>query len=132
MIRLLRSSALALLFATVLPQAPADLFIYASAHAADPSIPSWVAASCCGPKDVHRLRPDQIRDLGDHYEIDGYPESIPKTYAGVLNDEIKNSQDGNYWAFYKLGGERECAPEAPSACSTSGPQLYCLFIPMAI
>jgi hypothetical protein len=132
MIRFIRSSALSILFATVLPQAPADLFVYASAMAADPSIPSWIAAACCGPKDVHKLRPDQVHDLGDRYEIDGYPESIPKTYSGAMNNEIKNSQDGDYWAFFKIGGEKECSHEPGGACWTARPQMYCLFIPMAI
>jgi hypothetical protein len=130
--RLLRSSALALLFATVLPQAPADLFIYASAQAADPTIPSWVAASCCGPSDARRLRADQVYDQGDYYVVDGYNEPIPKRYANTPNNAIRPSQDGDYWIFYSSHeagwtGSPEGGHWWQNAAQSG---VYCFFVPM--
>jgi hypothetical protein len=133
--RLLRSSALALLFATVMPQAPADLFVYASAQAADPAIPSWVAASCCGPKDLHHLRPDQVTDMGNYYVVDGYNSPVRKTWGnGTLNDQIKPSQDGGYWAFFSTSAPGWTgSPEATHETWEDARQsFFCLFIPMAI
>lgn len=134
MSRFLRSVGLALLFATVLPQSPADLFVYASALADDPSIPSLVQASCCGPKDVHHLRPDQVSDMGSYYIIEGYNEPIPKTFKnGVMNDHIKPSQDGDYWAFFSsTPGHWESNMYTRSkSWENTFQDLYCLFIPMA-
>lgn len=132
---LLRSSALALLFSSVLPFAAPDLFIYKSAQAENaPSIPSWVQATCCGPKDVHHLRPDQVSDMGDYYIIDGFNEPIPKVFKnGVMNDHIKPSQDGDYWAFFSsTPGHWESNMYTRSkSWENTFQDLYCLFIPMA-
>ena len=131
-----KSTALALLFSTVLPFAAPDIFIYKSAYSAEgPTIPSWVAASCCGPKDVHRLTPDQVTDLGDYYEIEGYPEKIPKVFAnGVQNDRIKPSQDGDYWAFWSDEPAHWSGNQYNNKLNwnESRHDFYCLFIPMSI
>jgi hypothetical protein len=57
-------------------------------------VPAWVKTECCGPKDAHRLRPDQLRrnSAGD-YVVDVYPEPIPARRA-------LPSQDGDYWVFF--------------------------------
>jgi hypothetical protein len=129
--RLLRSSVLALLFSTVLPQAPADLFVYASALASEPSIPSWVTASCCGPKDLHHLRADQVYDQGDYYVVDGYHERIPKSYNHTPNDRIKPSQDGDYWVFYSESPAGWTgSPEGGHWWANATQDFYCLFVPM--
>ena len=113
---LLRSTALAVLFASVLPFAAPDLFVYKSAHAeaqATPAIPDWIKASCCGPSDVHRLRPDQVRqtDDGKYWIVEGYHEPVPAARA-------EPSHDSDYWIFY-----RDVPPDAQSG-------VYCFFIPM--
>jgi hypothetical protein len=45
-------------------------------------IPAWVKTECCGPKDAHHLRPDQVRrnEAGD-YVVDIYPDPIPAGMA---------------------------------------------------
>lgn len=93
--RWLRSTALALLFSSVLPFAAPDLFIYKSAHAeVSPQIPDWGATSCCGPQDAHKLRADQVyRNDNGTWHADGYPSEVP-------NEVAMPSQDGNAWAFY--------------------------------
>jgi hypothetical protein len=74
-------------------------------------VPAWVKAACCGPEDVHHLRPDQVHRVSDdYYMVDGYNNRIPARAA-------LPSQDGDYWIFYKddAGGQ-------------SG--VYCFFVPM--
>lgn len=131
--RVLFSTALALLFATVLPQGPVEIFIYASAHADEPSIPSWVAASCCGPQDAHKLRADQIQDRGDSYVIEGIERPIPKVIGGSLNTQVKTSQDGNYWAFYRNYPAHEASNQYTQGTyhEDAYQSVYCLFVPMA-
>lgn len=110
--RLLRSTALALLFSSVMPCPSPDLFIYRSAYAAEPSIPDWIQASCCGPQDVHRLRVDQVHRRDDGwYLVDGYNQAIAPQKA-------QPSQDSNYWIFYRDDGHG----------SQSG--VFCFFEPM--
>jgi hypothetical protein len=75
-------------------------------------VPDWVKAACCGPEDVHHLRPDQVHRISDdYYMVDGYQHRIP------ARDALP-SQDGDYWIFYKDndGGTQ------------SG--VYCFFVPM--
>jgi hypothetical protein len=75
-------------------------------------VPTWVKAACCGPQDVHHLRPDQVhRVSADYYQVDGYHSRIPVQVASP-------SQDGDYWIFYRdnIGGNQ------------SG--VYCFFVPM--
>lgn len=133
---LIQTSALTTLMATVLPFAAPDFFIYKSAYSAEgPSIPSWVAASCCGPKDAHKLRADQVYDMGDYYIVDGIQEKINKTYSnGHQNETIKPSQDGDYWAFYSNSAAGWVgSPEMTHEHWEDGRQnVYCLFIPMSI
>jgi hypothetical protein len=45
-------------------------------------VPAWVKTVCCGPNDVHRVRPEQIRRnaTGD-YVVDIYPFPIPARMA---------------------------------------------------
>lgn len=89
-------------------------------------VPAWVKASCCGPADAHHLRPDQVHRVSDeYYEVDGYKRKIPAQQA-------LPSQDGEYWIFYREGGEKQCAPEAPGGkCWTEDQSgVYCFFVPM--
>jgi hypothetical protein len=75
-------------------------------------VPGWVKSSCCGPEDVHHLRPDQVHRVSDDfYMVDGYRYRIPARQA-------LPSQDGDYWIFYRDDG--------------SGGQstVYCFFVPM--
>ena len=76
-------------------------------------VPQWVKASCCGPEDVHHLRPDQVHRISDdYYMVDGYSNRIPVRVA-------LPSQDGDYWVFYR--------DNANGSQST----VYCFFVPMA-
>lgn len=75
-------------------------------------VPPWVKAACCGPEDVHHLRPDQVHRVSDdYYMVDGYNQRIPASSA-------LPSQDGDYWIFYRD--------------NASGTQsgVYCFFVPM--
>ena len=75
-------------------------------------VPGWVKAACCGPDDVHHLRPEQVHRVSDDfYMVDGYRYRIPARAA-------LPSQDGDYWIFYRDDG--------------SGGQstVYCFFVPM--
>jgi hypothetical protein len=57
-------------------------------------VPEWVKTECCGPKDAHHLRPDQVRrNAAGDYVVDIYPDPIP---AGTALP----SQDGDYWLFF--------------------------------
>jgi hypothetical protein len=76
-------------------------------------VPAWVKDACCGPDDVHHLRPEQVHRISDdYYRVDGYPKIIPARVA-------LPSQDGDYWIFYKDDG-------AGGAQSL----VYCFFVPM--
>jgi hypothetical protein len=75
-------------------------------------VPAWVKDACCGPDDVHHLRPDQVHRVSDdYYMVDGYPNRIPTR-------NVQPSQDGDYWIFY-----RDYGGGAWSA-------VYCFFVPM--
>jgi hypothetical protein len=116
--RLLRSTAICAFLAAV-PFAAPDLFIYKSAQAAnEPGIPSWIQASCCGPSDAHRLRPEQVHDMDEYYLVDGYHEKISHKIA-------QPSQDGDYWIFYSE------YPGMPNGSPESQSHVYCFFVPMA-
>lgn len=57
-------------------------------------VPAWVKTECCGPKDAHHLRPDQVRrNAPGDYVVDIYPVPIPAHIA-------LPSQDGDYWLFF--------------------------------
>ena len=57
-------------------------------------VPAWVKTACCGPNDVHHLRPEQIRrNAAGDYAADIYPWPIPAHMA-------LPSQDGEYWLFF--------------------------------
>jgi len=57
-------------------------------------VPAWVKTACCGPNDVHHLRPEQIRrNAAGEYVVDIYPWPIPAHMA-------LPSQDGDYWLFF--------------------------------
>ena len=57
-------------------------------------VPAWVKTECCGPKDAHHLRPDQVRrNAAGDYVVDIYPDPIPAHMA-------LPSQDGDYWLFF--------------------------------
>ena len=76
-------------------------------------VPSWVRAICCGPNDVHHLRPDQVSLRGDGYHIEGYPDAIPESNA-------QPSPDGEYWAFYRA---------VSTDAGVSYSNIYCFFTP---
>ncbi|MFZ0206945.1 MAG: hypothetical protein WAL59_12655 [Roseiarcus sp.] len=85
----------------------------ASAHdqwANGDPVPGWVKQACCGPDDVHHLRPDQVQATPDGWRVDGYPELIP------IGDE-QPSPDGEYWIFYRT---------LPNGDKT---RVYCFFTP---
>jgi hypothetical protein len=70
------------------------------------TVPAWVMNACCGPNDVHHLRPEQVgRNAAGDYIVDIYPRPIP---AGLALP----SQDGDYWLFfyenYGLYGRIRC------------------------
>ena len=45
-------------------------------------VPAWVKTECCGPKDAHHLRPDQVRrNAAGDYVVDIYPDPIPAHIA---------------------------------------------------
>lgn len=73
-------------------------------------VPSWVKAVCCGPQDVHHLRPEQVELKSDGYHIEGYPDAIPE-------DHSQPSLDGDFWAFYQ---------EYPNGQFS---KIYCFFVP---
>jgi hypothetical protein len=86
---------------------------------ADP-VPDWIKTSCCGKADAHHLRPEQVHDMGDWYEVDGYHGNggrIPRIRATP-------SQDGEYWIFYGEG-------HALSGGDPIQSGVYCFFVPMA-
>ena len=79
-------------------------------------VPEWVARSCCGPSDAHRLNPDQVHRVAGGYLIDGYPKTI-------LDAQVLPSEDGEYWAFYS---------EFVDADGAKGfTDVYCFFVPAA-
>ena len=75
------------------------LTLFRTAHAHDrwdngEPVPAWVKTECCGPKDAHRLRPNQVRrNAAGDYVVDIYPDPIPARRA-------LPSQDGDYWLFF--------------------------------
>jgi hypothetical protein len=57
-------------------------------------VPAWVKTVCCGPNDVHHVRPEQVRrNTAGDYVVDIYPFPIPARAA-------LPSQDGDYWLFF--------------------------------
>ena len=75
-------------------------------------VPGWVKAACCGPEDVHHLRPDQVHRVSDdYYMVDGYHYRIPAR-------EALPSQDGDYWIFYRDDGDGQQST------------VYCFFVPV--
>jgi hypothetical protein len=75
-------------------------------------VPQWVKQACCGPDDVHHLRPDQVHRISDnYYMVDGYFKKIP------VADALP-SQDADYWIFYK---------DNKSGSQTG---VFCFFVPM--
>jgi hypothetical protein len=85
----------------------------ASAHdqwANGEPVPAWVKRACCGPDDVHHLRPDQVQQTHDGWRVDGYPDLIP---IGLEQP----SPDGEYWIFYRT---------LPNGDKT---RVYCFFTP---
>lgn len=57
-------------------------------------VPDWVRDACCGPSDVHHLAPNQVHLVPTGYRIDGVREVVP--FSKTLE-----SQDGDYWIFYR-------------------------------
>jgi hypothetical protein len=77
----------------------ATLALFQTAHAHDrwdngEQVPAWVKTECCGPKDAHHLRPEQIRrNAAGDYVVDIYPFPVPARLA-------LPSQEGEYWLFF--------------------------------
>lgn len=116
--RFLRTTAIGLALGFFLPvPSPVTGIVFNPAAYADETgkIPDWIKSSCCGPADMHHLRPDQVhRSSDDYYSVDGYVLPIPAAQA-------LPSQDGDYWIFYRDNGA--------NGGGQSG--VYCFFIPMA-
>jgi hypothetical protein len=104
-----RLFALPLLLVSLPPLSPA------AAHdvGSDGSpVPAWIKQACCGPSDVHHLRPDQVhRVSSEFYAVDGYFTPVPAKIA-------LPSPDGDYWIFYK---------DNKSGTQTG---VFCFFVPM--
>jgi hypothetical protein len=73
-------------------------------------VPPWVKASCCGPQDVHHLRPGAVHVMADGYHIDGLDTIVPIARA-------LPSPDGSYWGFWNAGAEPK-------------PVIFCFFAPV--
>ena len=83
------SLALAALFALPMKDALAH-----DSWSSGQRVPSWVRSACCGPKDAHRLQPEQVgRNAAGDYVVSIYPWPIPARMA-------LPSQDGDYWVFF--------------------------------
>jgi hypothetical protein len=69
--------------AMVTPAAALALFQTAHAHdhwGSGEQVPAWVKTECCGPNDVHHLRPEQVRrNAAGDYVVDIY--SVPRPGA---------------------------------------------------
>ncbi len=65
-------------------------------------VPAWVKAECCGPRDVHHLRPSAVHIAVDGYHVDGLRSVIP--FSRTLP-----SPDGQYWGFWNSIGEPDPA-----------------------
>jgi hypothetical protein len=80
-------------------------------------VPSWVKAACCGPEDVHHLKPEDVQivehDGHQWWRIAGYHADLPY-------DRALPSQDGDYWIFYR---DNDGTFQSP---------VYCFFAPMAM
>jgi hypothetical protein len=87
-------------------------------------VPAWIKQSCCGAADAHHLRPEQVHDYGDWYEIDGYFANGGK----ISRAKVLPSQDGEYWAFWAdYPAQAGMMGNQPASQST----VYCFFVPMA-
>jgi hypothetical protein len=87
-------------------------------------VPAWVKASCCGAADAHHLRPDQVHDYGDWYEVDGYTGNGGKISKRI----VLPSQDGDYWIFYADYPTYQGMSGRQNASQSS---VFCFFVPMA-
>lgn len=78
-------------------------------------VPAWVKGACCGPQDVHHLKPEQVsRNKAGDYVLDVYPDPIPAKTA-------LPSQDGDYWVFF---GDYRATGGAVTA-------VRCFFVPLS-
>lgn len=73
-------------------------------------VPPWVKAACCGPRDVHHLKPSEVHITADGYLVDGIASPIPIAKA-------QPSMDGEFWIFYNPIG----LPD---------PVIFCFFAPL--
>ena len=97
-------AAVALAVAFASPATPHDFWTNG-----DP-VPPWVKSACCGPEDVHHLRPGAVHIAPDGYHIDGLKRVVP------LN-RVLPSPDGQYWGFWNPLLEPD-------------PTIYCFFAPL--
>ncbi len=67
-------------------------------------VPAWVSLSCCGPKDVHHLTPEQVHPVVGGWRIDNYDGPGILTSSGdaypIPYDKALPSQDGEFWGFW--------------------------------
>jgi hypothetical protein len=78
-------------------------------------VPVWVKKACCGPEDVHHLRPDQVHIIETNgvkaWKVDIYPDPIP------IGKE-QPSADGDYWIFFRILNNGDVS------------MVYCFFAPL--
>ena len=74
-------------------------------------VPPGVKALCCGPEDVHRLKPSAVHIMADGFHIDGIKTVVPISRA-------LPSPDGQIWAFWNPVGEPE-------------PTIFCFYYPFS-
>ena len=101
---------LRILFAAALLTLPAEANAHDTWRNGDP-IPAWVKGQCCGTSDAHHLEPGQIHETDQGYEVEGYPNPIPR-------GKLLPSPDGDWWVFYRMYPDRSYSP------------VYCFFGPL--
>lgn len=82
------------------------------------AVPAWIKKYCCGPNDVHHLRPEQVHAVTGGWIVDGYRgpglAQVGGGYAyPIPYDQSLPSQDGDYWAFYK---DNDATSSTPMYC----------------
>lgn len=96
-------------------------------------VPAWVKHSCCGPADVHHLRPEQVHRLYNEECRNGYHGGCWKVegYHGVVWDTaVLPSQDGDYWGFWTDNFNTCTARMSCPSNAVRQSNMYCFFAPM--
>jgi hypothetical protein len=79
-------------------------------------VPAWVKSKCCGERDVHHLKPEQVHRVDGGYLVDGHDGVIPLS-------QTDPSQDGDYWIF---GSTVRSGDDPPKIGD-----VRCFFIPLS-